>query len=125
MKKVPTDEVGKQLAYISPLIQKAIDKTNEIYTTTDILERLIKGEMDLWLNPNGIVITQCTPPILNIGICVGENIDDWIEEIVDRLKFEARASGCAYLQEIGRRGWVKRMEKLGFKEQATIMRCKV
>jgi len=122
---VPQSEVGRHFAQITPMIKRVIDKTEEVYGVGDILEGLAKGKMRLWLNDNGIVITEVSGNVFNIGLCAGDNIDGWIDEIISECKKSAKANGCEYIQEVGRRGWVKKMAKFDFKESGTIMRCKL
>ena len=125
MKKIPTEGIGAYIAEITPAIDRVIKKTEETYTAHEIIEALVLGKMTLWQDPRGYVVTEVCGDVYNIGICVGVDIDGWIDEIIAVTKADAKKQNCRYIQEIGRRGWVKKMARFGFKEKGTIMRCEL
>jgi hypothetical protein len=51
----------------------------------------------------------------------GERFDEWIGLANDLLQGFGRSLGAKFISMNGRRGWVKKLDKLGWHEQSVVM----
>lgn len=58
---------------------------------------------------------------LNIISLGGENMDDWLEPLIESLVDYGRTNHCRYIIEMGRKGWRRVLDKHGWVEGPTIM----
>lgn len=110
-------------------LQQAIRLNGGALTADDVYNAIASKDMQLWGVHNGdlksVIVTEIinypSRKRLNIVLIGGHEIEDW-ESIAESTLCEfAKENMCDSLQIIGRRGWVKRMAKYGYKEYATVV----
>ncbi len=93
----------------------------------DVFDALTKGNMQLWIvsedrMAEAIILTEiCAFPltkVLSVFLVGGKDPHLWIEGAEDVLCKFARAKGCDRIEAIGRPGWRKMYEKLGWQSTA-------
>lgn len=91
---------------------------------------LLDQVMQLWIvwefgNMQAIVVTQIEEyeqgDTLKVVALEGENLSEWMVPLERVLRVFAAAKGCKYLALEGRRGWVKALKILNWKEVSVRM----
>jgi hypothetical protein len=74
--------------------------------------------MQLWVHPKAVAVTQIqslpkfkTLLLVTLG---GDDMGEWIDELMALLAAYGREMGCKYAEQWGRKGWLKVSEKRGF-----------
>jgi len=109
-------DVAKIWAQVEPMLLGALKKNIPLWNTDDILEGIMKDEMQLWIAYEddekklyGAVITQIMNyprgKLVNVFLLGGNNIRMWKEKMAEKIEIFAREENCLYLQAIGRKGW--------------------
>lgn len=113
---VAKPDVKKVWDQVEPMLLGALKKNIPLWNTDDILEAVMKDEMQLWIAYDddaekllGSVITQITiyprGKLVNVFLLGGNNIKMWKDKMAEKIEKFAREEGCLYLQAIGRKGW--------------------
>lgn len=94
-------------------LQRGIDKGSD-YTLEEVLEKLCKREMQLWVSWNGDIeaalVTsietskQCKFCVLAVG--GGDNLEGWMHYLSE-IEDWARRHDCEELRIYGRPGWAR------------------
>lgn len=104
-------------------IDRALDQEHSLITAADAFESLLRKRMKLWVIyshgvPTGAFITQIETGTrgraLNVIALGGEGMDDWIESWSEAMTIYGRECQCRYIFEMGRRGWVRVMDRYGW-----------
>lgn len=87
-------------------------------------------QMQLWVVPEkAAMITQVLVypqhKVLLVPILAGDDMDEWLPDIVETLEHFAKHMGCKYIEERGRPGWGKVLDKYGFKKAFVTLRKEV
>jgi hypothetical protein len=109
-------DVKKVWSQVEPMLLGALKKNIPLWNTDDVLEAVMKDEMQLWIAYDddkqtllGSVITQIMVyprgKLVNVFLLGGNNIKMWKDKMAEKIEKFAREEGCAYLQAIGRKGW--------------------
>src|SRR3990167_913846 len=116
---------------ISPIVTKALPYADGKYTLEDIYINIINKQMQLWVvsgsdeGPYSICITKMVnypqKKVLNIMFCAGKHLPVWVHYI-ESLKEFARNNQCDAIEEYGRQGWSRYLEKWGFETLYTVCR---
>tara|TARA_R110000744_G_scaffold46911_5_gene103555 strand:- start:26067 stop:26486 length:420 start_codon:yes stop_codon:yes gene_type:complete len=122
---VPTDRVEELLPEVQPLIQMALDHNIGERIWSDVEPYLLNGvyqlfvcydEQKIW----GAVVTEIvnypqfkTLLLLLLGGEDPASTDDQLEEVLTKF---AKHEGCSNMQISGRKGWLRRLAKYGYKE---------
>lgn len=113
---VAKKDVEKVWAQVEPMLLGALKKNIPLWNTDDILEAVMKDEMQLWIAYDdddkkllGSVITQILVyprgKLVNVFLLGGNNIKMWKDKMAEKIEAFAREEKCLYLQAIGRKGW--------------------
>lgn len=113
---VAKKDVEKVWPQVEPMLLGALKKNIPLWDTDDILEAVMKDEMQLWIAYDdddkkllGSVITQILVyprgKLVNVFLLGGNNIKMWKDKMADKIEAFAREEKCLYLQAIGRKGW--------------------
>lgn len=113
--------------YVWPIIRRAVDRfpIPDRFTEKELLDLLIKGEMQLWLiedmHNNRIAAAALTSLIredmfpdqlvFEVPFVAGYGMKDWIGSLFHLLRTFAVAHGCIVMLGYGRKGWER---TLGF-----------
>lgn len=123
-------DVHKVWALVEPMLLGALMKNIPLWNTDDILEGIMKDELQLWIAYEdekeeviGAVVTQIMiyprGKLVNVFLLGGNNIKMWKDKMAEKIEKFAREEGALYLQAIGRRGWTPLFPEM--METATII----
>lgn len=119
---------------VEQLVSDALAYDDGLTSLEDVKQSLASGSLELWLIFSDdnlcaatVVTTQAKPAgrVLSVVILSGNSMVSWLDEWVSFVKEYCRAHNCVAIQAHGRRGWVKVLEKFGWKEQFTTISLKV
>ncbi|CAB4122853.1 hypothetical protein UFOVP28_56 [uncultured Caudovirales phage] len=113
-----------------PFLKQVVDITDGRTSMSFLLNRVIKEDCNLWViyDPDsmdivGSMITKINEyphaRFLTVEMLAGDDFDEWIDQAHDALILFAKHFLCDGLELIGRRGWVKKLQRLQWKEKFT------
>ncbi len=116
--------------WVEPLIGRVCSDESVGFSTEDILTKLQTRQMQLWVVPEkAAMVTQVLVypqhKVLLVPILAGDDMDEWLPDIVETLVFFAKHMGCKYIEERGRPGWGKVLDKDGFRKAFVTLRKEV
>lgn len=115
---------------VSGWLDDALKKTGSLLTIEDLRRHVRNGSYRLWLiYRNDRVVAAMVTEIVRggngCGVYVvalgGQGMDSWLEEVVESLDAYSRANECKYVVEMGRPGWSRVLERLGWIEGPRLM----
>lgn len=105
---------------VAHLLQPAIDRGMDVLTLDDYRDRVLTGDMQLWVDEGYAAVTEVLnyprSRVVLVHLAGGE-LDPLIEADGELEKF-ARIVGATGIEIIGRRGWVRALRDRGYKEAA-------
>lgn len=106
---------------IRELLQQAIDRSEGDYLMEDIEQFLVEGKMQLWTTASSAAVTEviCYPRNKVVLVLLAAGDLQEICDTVPQVEAFAKAVGASRISMCGRRGWVKPLAELGFKEAHT------
>jgi hypothetical protein len=113
--QVPKEDLHIIWNEIEPLIKKALD---DCYTTNDILKGLVFEKFQLfisWENKvESAVVTEVAQypqkKILRYFLAGGNNINNWLEPIQEKIEKFAKLNNCNSIEVAGRKGWARKLK---------------
>jgi hypothetical protein len=123
--QVPKEDIAMVWQQVEPLIERALDDT---YTARDILDGLILNRFQLfisWENDKveSAVVTEVADyprkRILRYVLAGGDNLDNWLEPIQNKIEEFATNNYCQAIEVAGRKGWLRKLK--GFEQKIYIM----
>ena len=113
--QVPKEDLHIIWNEIEPLIKKALD---DCYTTDDILKGLVFEKFQLfisWENKvESAVVTEVAQypqkKILRYFLAGGNNINNWLEPIQEKIEKFAKLNNCNSIEVAGRKGWPRKLK---------------
>jgi hypothetical protein len=108
---------------VSHWIERALDSEYGLMTLGDVFNEIVRNNMVLWaLHSHGQIVGCFVTKVehgskgraLNIIALGGEGMDDWIESFSHAVVRYGREHQCRYIFEMGRYGWVRVLERLGW-----------
>lgn len=91
-------------------LRLSIDHGGE-HTERSVFQALMNGQMILWANDRGYVVTTwCDYPAGRIGFVLfigGSSVEEWIMDIEKSCTKWAKTIGCKSLRVSGRKGWMR------------------
>ena len=129
---VPYYELSNILPKIDKYLDKVIPYTGGRYAREDILEGIENRILDLWVPINvekntvdGVVVTQFTvyprKKDFTILLCCGDYLNEWYDPLFELLYQVASLNKCDLAEVLGRKGWVRKLKDLGFKQTMWIV----
>lgn len=113
--------LDEQLERCRPWIEDALEYSGGTHLFDDIAESVKIGTMQLWPNERGCAVTEIVKyprkKVLHVFLAGGELSQ--ITDMFEAAKTFGRMQGCEALTLAGRRGWVRALSNLGFKEKFT------
>ena len=92
-----------------PQIEKALELGHGTHTALDVMNRLLAGECDLWVEGDGLLVTKVEQwpqkRVMRFWIAAGKLED--VLALEARVIESARAHGCDGMVIDGRKGWAK------------------
>ena len=125
---VRADDIGAVWPMFKRHAEKVVPLTRKRRCYTGLLMDLMKSSENLWLAMDGgEVIGFCTSAVvpydeitlLQVRMLAGDRFDEWIDQMHDVLEDFARENGCGGMELIGRRGWVRKLDRFGWNEAFT------
>ena len=103
------------------LIEKAIDYQDS-YTINDVRDKIENGLALLWTGKNTAIVTEFVvfpkKKVLHI-LCIAGNYKE-VEEMYKSIEDHARTIGINKITGSGRKGWLRKVKHLGFKQEHLI-----
>ena len=129
---VPYYDLYKILPKIDKYLDKVIPYTGGRYAREDILEGIENRILDLWVPINvekntvdGVVVTQFTvyprKKVFTILLCCGDYLSEWYSPLFELLYQVASLNKCDLAEVLGRKGWVRKLKDIGFKQSMWIV----
>ena len=111
---VPYDKVLSAWPQASDLLNKSIEMSGGRLSHITVLDGLLNREMQLWLAPEGALVTQIVtyPTGLKVMslLLVGGIMSEWLH-LLPKIEEWARAEGCDVSEmSRGRKGWMKMLK---------------
>lgn len=122
---VPSGAIEDARNVIGEFLCKQIDEDGRFHFE-DIMIGLKSGAMSLWLvsgeaSPCAAAVTMFVDYPRRTDLYVmfirGTRMAEWCDDLVKYLTDFAQANKCKYIHGGGRRGWIKRLERYGFKQE--------
>lgn len=121
---IPSQNLPDCWSRVQPFVHTACDRSNGKYKSIDVLNNLIKGDMQLWAAADdehkikSIAITEVAnypgTKVARILACTGEDPQDIIEHL-DAMEGWSKENGCESQEIIARIGWKRFLESKGYK----------
>ena len=124
------DRIRETWPQIEGFIARARAKANGELLPIDVYERLLDGTMQLWIVADelgsqflAIAVTEHSlyprKHVLRVVLLAGTKMRVWQDVLDEALCAYGREMGATTLEAVGRRGFVRQLEPLGFKEKYT------
>lgn len=134
--KINSNAIEATWPYVKDLVQKPLDRTLGERNLEDVYNSLIHGQTILWIAANkeegimGVMITQIVyhPQYKVLALpLIGakpHTINKWFLKSWEKdspLLQYARENNCKRIEGYARDGWLKMIEKIGFKKYNTVV----
>ena len=112
MIQVPPKEIREAWPLIDKKVERLCERSDNGFNSASVKHMCENGLAALWLFDGGFcVVRVITLPrfrVLDIFLLGGSGMERWIEMLHKALKVAAADHQCKYIQESGRKGWLKR-----------------
>ncbi len=90
---------------------------------------VLAGTAQLWLIYEdrlliAAIVTELRPypkRTMNVLLAGGTKMEIWLAEFIDRLKRFAKYNTCDRIEMVGRKGWLRKLDKFGFVKSPVVM----
>jgi hypothetical protein len=116
---------------VLPFIRRALDRGDGGHDPEHVREACRSRAAQLWLGLGeaGLEMVAVTEirvlprkRIARIWLLAGSDARGWIGERLEVIEAWARAEGCAALELVGRKGWLRRLPASGWSHKQVVMR---
>ena len=123
---VPQSDVGKVWHLCKPLLKKATDREGSRQNVEGLYGSVKSGSSCLWcIFIDDVVVGSATTEvnsytegkILRVSFLGGGRMELWLEKFIESLKEYGRFNGCNGIDLVGRKGWLRKLENFGFKQE--------
>lgn len=113
---------------IAQWVANALDH-GSLETPEEVLAKILTRDRQLWMVFSGAeLVAHFTTEIQVFGhgkslhlVTIGGNgADDWLPIVDETLVIYARQMGCRRVSSSGRRGWSRKLDKLGWRDVAIV-----
>lgn len=121
--QVPIEDVER--FWPPKVLERAFARSGGIYTEEAVLERLRKGEWQLWMGFRGSVAEMALLTAVmerddgkracHLMMAGGQNAAEWLEVAANALEKWMAGNGCVEVMCSGRLGWKRELARFGFK----------
>lgn len=131
---IPSHLVDRMWPFAEPYIKRALDHAAGEFSPDDLRESCRDRDAQLWLVSTGNrVVGAMTTEIVEypkrkhcrVITIAGSGFDEWIATVDDTLVDWSRAQGCDALEAYVRRGFVKRLDPLGYRHKYSVVTKKL
>lgn len=121
---------SEALAKTTWFIQQGLDQSKGEEDLDSILRYVVEGTAQLWIVYNGsFVVGAYTTQVIDypnlstvrIITLAGDEFSQWIDLAYKELVQFAKSQNAKRLDLVGRKGWVKVLDRFGFKEAYTVV----
>jgi bacterioferritin (cytochrome b1) len=123
--QVPREDINYVWEQVEPLIKRALDDS---YTARDVLDGIIRNSFQLFISWENnkvecAVVTEVADyprkRILRYVLAGGNNLENWLEPIQEKIEEFATNNYCQAIEVAGRKGWLRKLK--GFEQKIYIM----
>ena len=123
--QVPREDINYVWQQVEPLVIRALADS---YTAREVLDGIIRNKFQLfisWENKKveSAVVTEVADyprkRILRYVLAGGDNLDNWLEPIQNKIEEFAINNYCQAIEVAGRKGWLRKLK--GFEQKIYIM----
>jgi len=116
-------------AELRQAIAPSIDR-DAFESLDEVMGEIERGDALAWIATEGHKIRAvCVTQIIEgqygsqcfIRHCAGENREDWLKYL-PLIELWAKGCGCASVELIGRKGWIRVLQPNGYEERAVVLR---
>ena len=127
---IPPQDIDLIWERVSHQIDSALSHTKGELKLSTVYDRLIANEILLLVvaDKNQIAASIVVefpetdgPKVCHIMACGGDKADLWLDKWYDAIIPIAKEQGCSRLALTGRKGWIKKLSKYGFKHAYTTL----
>jgi len=130
-----TDEVAEWWPRISGFVDAAMDYAHG--TTNSTLLKARCAESTCWafaaVDGEQVIGAAIVEDVMHPGglhalhviALAGDRFGEWIDEMNEALRRGAYALGCEAVTASGRRGWVQKLRRLGWKEESVTVAMEI
>ena len=122
--------------YAVPHLAKVVEIAEDEISLQSIKSKLLDGSalLLLVLKDNEVIAAITAERItyengmsaLVLPVVGGDELDEWMEQVVNVTKLIAKDLGCQELRGLGaRKGWIRKLKDCGWKEAYSVMKCKI
>lgn len=108
-------------------IERALREGGSTHTVEDVLRQIEAGKAQLWVRDNALIVTEIheTPraSILHFWLATGKM--EPVLELHREVMEWGRTQGCDRATLTGRRGWLRVLAGLGWRETLALMEAKL
>lgn len=133
---VPSGHIDQIWDVVSPMLDKAVQRSNGRMQLMDLYHDLIDGEQTLWIALDDTEIIGCCTVMINkygTGLTTlsyeylgGADVGRWLGEGHRVLQMYAKEYGATRLEvPQGRKGWMPHLAKLGYRQSAIRYECEL
>ena len=137
--RVPVEYVDRYWGDASGLLERAIKESGGRYNIESVYLEIISGASHLWVIFEGDDNVVCAfttqfihyPLKINLSVVflgsddsLGNFSGKWVESMSELMEW-AKVHGCSSVEVVGRRGWLRVLRDLGFKQSYVSIECEV
>lgn len=131
---VPPSEVSEYWPEAIDLLRPAIEQSGGRMTEKDVLHDIITGVEHLWIIfEDEAVVAACSTTInvypskrvLNVLFLGGDGFNNWVGELDQKLSEFCLFVNCSAMELIGRRGFKRAVQQLGWTEEYTLFQKEI
>jgi hypothetical protein len=116
-------EVDRCWPWIEAAVENGMPYGVITHTKEDIKSMIMNGDAQLWTTPNGACVTCVTvyprASIVQIWL-MGGDYKELMTKHFDAVNKWAQSIGASLMYVQGRKGWVQRLNRLGFEQHQAI-----
>ena len=127
---VTRDKLESYWPVVAPMIQKALEHSENEINLEDIHEKIENETMGLTtISGKDGIIACCVCEFVNypriralrVVALGGSDMDEWMPGLVQFLESWGKENKLNRIEQMGRRGWEKALRQYGFKRRYTFM----
>ena len=128
---IPSERIDEVWLECEPYIEMGNDKSRDEMSVMDIYARLSEARMQLWLifDDDKEIISVLTTEIIEyprkttcrIVTLGGQDLDLWVEQLLETLEEWALENGCVAMETVCRKGFIKKLERFGYENAYTVL----
>jgi hypothetical protein len=130
MRGIPAHMVEHFWIFAEPYVKRALDHASGEFTPTDFRQSCIERNLQLWLiSHNERIVGAITTEIVvyphrkhcRVITLAGSEFMNWMQVADETLAAWATAQGCDALEAYVRKGFVPKLEPLGYKHRHSVV----